>query len=376
MPRLRTLALEALRASLLDSIDAIEAASAAPPVAERPAIEAVVRSSLEAPRSFKRARIQQGPQFAAASCSAPANSLCVQRSALPHAASSSSASSSASQQSGPVNALAPPRSRTPAAIVGGARAFLSNVLLREPAPQANSDAHAAAVQPVLLRSFASARSAATMEEMALPHEREAALNLARWSTGQNSLQQSSSSSELRVESATVHAGPQGFFARSGAAPPHLLECEGLQLAEVKLSLGDLGRPVVAGNAAMYEAMMHSAGLDAASHKRCSLSLGGDAAADDEDAALHARLLFTRQASVRHAAGLSQVSNSTLPVGDERLCPVCISAEVQVEVAACKHAVCCECARMLCSLPASTPQCPLCRATIGAFQPSSRAVGAQ
>ena len=402
MPRLRTLALEALRASLLDSIASIEAAgaigeqvlvSSATAVSEASTAvvsesHAAVRSSLEGTRKSRRARLQlaeRGPAAATAATNfSPSNGLRPHFQAILSADSTAPvpASTSASnilKKSASANGLLPltQRARAPDASADGERSCLSDTLIGSgDGLQAGPFIAALQRAPHPLRSCASARGSAFARDV-VPVQAE--LKLARWSTGQSSLQQNIGSSETCAESATVHAGPRGFFVQSFALAPSA-DSDGVQLVGDDLSLGSLGRPVVPGNAAMYEAMMQSAGLDAGS-KRCSINLSGhlhgvDTAACDEDAALHSRLLSLRQTSVRHAACLSHVSNSTLPVGDDRLCPVCITAEVHVEVVACKHAVCCECARMLCSLAGSTPTCPLCRATIGAFQPCGNGVSAQ
>lgn len=61
-----------------------------------------------------------------------------------------------------------------------------------------------------------------------------------------------------------------------------------------------------------------------------------------------------------------MTTHSLALGDERACPVCLSALARAQVKSCGHQVCITCARAICQAGSAAPTCPLCRTYIDVF----------
>ena len=59
-------------------------------------------------------------------------------------------------------------------------------------------------------------------------------------------------------------------------------------------------------------------------------------------------------------------STSLSMGDDGACPVCLSNQARVMVRACEHRMCCTCLRAICSAGNQVPKCPLCRAHMDAL----------
>jgi hypothetical protein len=151
--------------------------------------------------------------------------------------------------------------------------------------------------------------------------------------------------------------------------------------ESALSLSDLRRPVVVGNAALYANIMRDAGLDSFSRKRntlCSISASGQvfqfppalwagsASCEDENDVRMSSFCTIHLSEDSHHHPRASASSHSLAIGDDGMCPVCLGEGVCVEITACKHTLCFKCARKLSTLEDKLPICPLCRRVIADF----------
>ena len=93
------------------------------------------------------------------------------------------------------------------------------------------------------------------------------------------------------------------------------------------------------------------------------SLRGACRAGEDSGSAHSSRSSLLDQSDRRRSLMSTLGS----VDHDRRCPICMDGLTAVRVSGCKHGMCVECARTLCTSVSRAPACPLCRKTVDNFE---------